>query len=369
MEYRSKLFSLKNPYDRDTDELFFDAVRENLAFQRANCTDYRKITEGMGINEDNLKSIADLPCIPTLFFKRHALKTKPALIKATSSGTSGNFSEISYDMKGMFLAFLMAARLGARHGLISPVPCHYVLMGYKPHRGNRTAVTKTAFAATFYAPALSRNYILRYKKDGYVPDFEGIISRLVKLGGSPFPVRFMGFPSYTYFLMRIMEERGICLKLKKGSKILLGGGWKQFYARQVDKTTFYELAEKIFGVKDCDIHEFFGAVEHPILYCDCRNHHFHVPVYSRIVIRDVDTLEVLPMGKIGLINLVTPLVEATPILSVMTDDLGVLHPGSKCGCGIETPYLEVIGRVAPDDIKTCAAGAADLLKGIKLPPL
>lgn len=369
MKYRSKLFSLKNPYDMDTDELFFEAVRENLAFQRAYCMDYRKITDGMGINEDNLKNIADLPCIPTLFFKRHTLKTSPALIKATSSGTSGSFSEISYDMKGLFLAFLMSVRLGERHGLISPVPCHYVLMGYKPHRGNRTAVTKTAFAATFYAPALSRSYILKYKKDGYAPDFEGIISRLVKLSSSRFPVRFMGFPSYTYFLMRIMEERGICLKLKKGSKILLGGGWKQFYAEQVDKNIFYELAEKIFGVKACDIHEFFGAVEHPILYCDCKNHHFHVPVYSRVIIRDVDTLEVLPMGKIGLVNLVTPLIEATPILSVMTDDLGVLQPGSKCGCGIETPYLEVIGRVAPDDIKTCAAGAADLLKGIKLPPL
>lgn len=57
------------------------------------------------------------------------------------------------------------------------------------------------------------------------------------------------------------------------------------------------------------------------------------------------------------------MINATPILSVMTDDLGVLHNGSKCGCNIHTPYLEIIGRVAPTEIKTCAAGAADIIKG------
>ena len=147
---------------------------------------------------------------------------------------------------------------------------------------------------------------------------------------------------------------------------MLGGGWKQFYTEQVDKNTFYELAYKVLGIEDQDIIEFFGAVEHPILYCDCKNHHFHIPVYSRVIIRDVQTLKPLNYGKAGLVNLLTPMVKATPILSVMTDDLGVLHEGKECGCGIEAPYLEIIGRVGLEDIKTCAAGAADLLAGVDL---
>lgn len=163
----------------------------------------------------------------------------------------------------------------------------------------------------------------------------------------------------------MLDEKGIHVRLKKGSKIMLGGGWKQFYAEQVDKASFYHLAEKVLGINDSNIVEFFGAVEHPILYCDCPNHHFHVPTYSRVIIRDVDSLEPVPEGTIGLINLITPLVNATPILSIMTDDLGVLHSGSKCGCGIKTPYLEIIGRVAPTDIKTCAAGADDILKHMR----
>jgi hypothetical protein len=107
-------------------------------------------------------------------------------------------------------------------------------------------------------------------------------------------------------------------------------------------------------------------VEHPILYCDCKNHHFHVPAYSRVIIRDVKTLERVSNGQIGLVNLITPMVKATPILSVMTDDLGVLHEGVECGCGIISPYLEIIGRIGLKDIKTCAAGAAELIAGVKL---
>lgn len=97
------------------------------------------------------------------------------------------------------------------------------------------------------------------------------------------------------------------------------------------------------------------------MYTDCPNHRFHIPVYSRVLIRDCDTLEPLPFGEVGLVNLITPMICATPILSVMTDDLGVLRDGAECGCGIRSPYLEIIGRVAPDSIRTCAAGASQLL--------
>ena len=67
--------------------------------------------------------------------------------------------------------------------------------------------------------------------------------------------------------------------------------------------------------------------------------------------------------NLGLVNLLTPMVKATPILSVMTDDLGILHDAEECGCGIHSPYLEILGRVGLKEIRTCAAGAAELLKG------
>ncbi len=362
MDMRGRLFSVKDPYAENSNELFLSAAKENFIFQYENCGEYRKIADSLGVTADALDDVSKLPVLPTLFFKRHKLTSAPSLITATSSGTSGRYSEIGFDAGGLFCGLKMVLKVAPMRGLISPKPCHYVIMGYKPHRGNRTAVTKTAFGSTFFAPALNRKYILKFKNGAYFPDFEDVISYLEKAETFKAPVRFMGFPSYTYFLLKMMDERGIRVKLKKGSKIMLGGGWKQFYAERTDKASLYAAAEKVLGIKDCDIVEFFGAAEHPILYCDCPNHHFHVPVYSRVIIRSPDDLTPVPNGTVGLVNLITPMVRSTPILSVMTDDLGVLHDGNECGCGIKAPYLEIVGRVAPTDIKTCAASAEDILK-------
>lgn len=369
MKCRRRLFRLKDPYC-NSDELFLEAVRENCRFHYENCMDYQKILDALNFGGEILSNkpldeyLAKLPFLPTLLLKRRRMHSMPPwrfAVKATSSGTSGKYSEIGFDAFSLVCGLKMVLRIGKRRGLFSLIPCRYIVMGYRPHKSNRTAVTKTAFGATLFTPCVSRKYILNYKNGRYSADFDGVIKAVCGYAKKSLPVRFMGFPAYTYFLLREMERRGIRVKLPRRSKIMLGGGWKQFYAEQADKMTFYRLAEKVLGIEDKDIIEFYGAVEHPIMYTDCENHHFHVPAYSRIMIRDPDSMESLPNGEVGLVNLITPMVAATPILSVMTDDLGVLHDGAECGCGISTPYLEIIGRVAPDSIKTCATGAAEFL--------
>lgn len=373
MSVRSRLFSVKRPYClEETNGLFLQAMRENCAYQYNHCEQYRKILDGLGFAPEQLREYEDLarlPFLPTLFFKSHELLSMPKgrpPIEATSSGTTGKMSRIAFDTYGLYCGLKMVLRLGRLHGLFSAKPANYVLLGYKHHKGNQTAVTKTAFGATLFTPAIHREYALKYKDGAYKADLDGVILALLNNSRSPFPVRLVGFPSYTYFLLKKMDGQGIRLQMKKGSRILLGGGWKQFYQERVDKHILYELAQKVLGIGEGAIREFFGAVEHPILYCDCKNHHFHIPAYSRVIIRDANTLAPVKNGETGLINLLTPMVYGTPVLSVMTDDLGVLHNAEECGCGIGSPYLEIIGRVGLRDIKTCAAGAAELLKGLEL---
>ena len=203
-------------------------------------------------------------------------------------------------------------------------------------------------------------------KGEYVLDLETVQNAIIRHSKSRFPLRFMGFPAYAWFLMKRMEEQGVSVQLPKGSKLMLGGGWKQFYAEEVDKSEFYALAKKVLGLDDKDIIEFYGAVEHPIFYNDCERHRFHVPVYSRILIRDPETLRPVPNGTPGLVNLITPMDVGTPLLSVMTDDLGVLHDADECGCGLKAPWLEILGRVGLQDIKTCAAGASEILNKVEV---
>lgn len=365
---RQRLFWSRDPYDLPgTDEKFVRATADNCAYHMEKCPQYRQLAEGLNFSPDQLKTVDDLvkvPMVPTLYYKRHAMFSMPRwrmAMKVTSSGTSGKFSQIGFDWGCVFAEVPMVLRLGWYHKLIDLRPTNYVVLGYKPNQNNHTGVTRTMFGLTFFAPPIRRSYALHYQDGAYVPDLDGCVRALERYAKSPFPTRVVGFPSYLWFGLKRMEELGVSLNLRPGSKILLAGGWKQHYAQEVDKSRLYSLAKKILGVEEENIKEFFGAVEHPIFFNACPRHHFHVPIYSRVLIRDVNTLEPLPYGQVGLVNLLSPLIKATPTASVMTDDLGYLEPGSKCGCGLDSPYLTILGRVGLSDIKTCAAGAADLL--------
>lgn len=366
-----RLFWHKHPYDiAHTDDIFLQKTIENAVYQFDNCDEYRRLMLSRGFSREKLLALdspAELPFIPTLYFKHHKLLSVPKkklLIRATSSGTSGNKSIIGFDFKSLWAGLGMVLTIGRKHRLLSPVPCHYIVLGYEFNKHASMAVAKTAYGYTWFTPALSRTYALKYENGSYTLQLERIKEQLIRLSHQKFPVRIIGFPFHAHWLLSQMKEEGIRLKLPKGSIIAFGGGWKQHYSEKVDKETMYRLVDEVLGIKEENCREFFGAVEHPILYCDCANHHFHVPIYSRVVIRDVDTFESVPNGTPGLVNLITPMVQSTPLLSIMTDDLGILHDGSNCGCGIETPYLEILGRIGMTDITTCAAGAENLMKDI-----
>ncbi len=370
MDYRKNLFSYNKLYDLEgSNSMFLHAMKGNIAFHRANCPDYDKILTHFEFREENLKSIDDLyliPPIPTTFYKTHELASideKKMLIKSTSSGTSGNPSRVGLDFKTCWYGFLMLKRTLSYHHLFSVIPTNYIVLGYQRSKSNKMGATKTAFGGTFLAPALHREYALKRNGTGYDINLEGIRKSLQRYEKQKLPVRFVGFPYFLFFMIQMLNENNIKLKLHPKSQILLGGGWKQFSGEKVDKRELYKMAEETLGIKQHNIKEVFAVVESNILYCDCPNHHFHVPVYGRIVIRDSKTLEPVPYGVPGLLNLLSPLVGSHPLGSIMTDDIAVLHDGKSCGCGIEAPYFEILGRVGMKEIKTCAAGANEVLEG------
>ena len=250
------------------------------------------------------------------------------------------------------------------HKLFSSKPTRYILFAYQPHKGNKTGVTKSTYGGTFFAPSLSKDFAIRWTKNGYKVDLDNLEKKLIKYSKGKAPVRTFGFPAYTYFLMEQMKAYGVKIKLPKGSYITIGGGWKSFYKEKVDKQEFYDLAKEVLGINEDHIVEFFSVVEHPILYVTCKEHHFHVPSFARIIIRDVETFKPVKPGEPGLVNLLSPFTKSMPLLSIMTDDIGILHEG-PCPCGEPGPWIEILGRSGIEDIKTCAAGAEELLRGNK----
>jgi len=353
-----------------TDALFVSAMRQSIAFHRNHCKAYDTILSACGFTVSQLKTAEDLhriPPIPTLFYKGHTLRSVPEdamRIKSTTSGTRGTPTMVGLDGKTCYYGARMLLRTLAYHRLFSPVPAHYIVLGYEPSKRNTMGAVKTAFGGTLLTPAIHREYALKDNGTGYDLNIEGIGAYLHKCRGSRFPVRLLGFPAYLYFLMKTLAEHQITFSLPPGSKILLGGGWKQFLGDAVEKEALYRMAEETLGIREENIREFFAVVESNVLYCDCKKHHFHVPVYGRVLIRDPKTLQPVPNGTPGLLNLLSPLVGSMPLGSILTDDLAVLHDGADCGCGITSPYFEVLGRAGMSEIKTCAAGANELLQGV-----
>ena len=370
MSFALRLFYRRKIYDiKKTEDLFLKAILENVCHHQKNCPDYAKILESQGFDFSDVQSIDDLhkiPPIPTLFLKRHTLYStkKRLMFKSTTSGTSGIVSEMGMDWPSNWRGLGMILGTFFTNKLVSPRPVNYVVLGYEPAKRNKIGAVKTAYAVTYAAPALHREYALKDTGEEYVLNLDGIKKALIKYEKSGHPVRFMGFPAYFMFLLKELKESGIKLNLHPKSLIMLAGGWKQFFSEQVNKQELYKFSEETLGIGGNRIREFFGAVEHPIAYFDCPNHHFHVPIYSRVIIRD-ENLQPLPYGTPGILNLLTPIMNSMPFTSVMTDDLAVLHCGEECGCGIKSPYFEILGRVGLSDIKTCAAGASEILSVLK----
>jgi phenylacetate-coenzyme A ligase PaaK-like adenylate-forming protein len=367
----SKLFFSGKIYEHGrTDAEFVRAVLENVRHHRLRCPDYARILESRGFRGGDVGTVEELwkiPPLPTLFLKNHPMYSVPRerlMLRSTTSGTSGKTSEIGFDRPSAWRGFGMVAGTFLTNRLVSLRPTNYVVLGYQPAKRNTMGAVKTAYAVTFSAPAVHRVYALKDTGTEYALNIGGIREALLRYQKQGLPVRFIGFPAYFMFLLKELKESGIKLRLNPGSLVLLAGGWKQFFTERVDKPELYAMSEEILGLGESRIREFFGAVEHPVAYFDCPNHHFHVPVYSRVVIRDA-RLDPLPYGAPGLLNLITPMVTSMPFTSVITDDLAVLHPGDDCPCGIRSPYFEILGRVGYDDIKTCAAGASELLDVLK----
>lgn len=361
---RNQLYHFPHIYDHAaTDRWFLMAARENVAFHRLHNAVYKKILDDSRFSPAMLQSIDDLykiPPLPTLFFKAHTLWTveeKHLAVYATSSGTSGSKSQIGLDWNALRLGARMGIEIGRYHQLFSPIPVNYLILGYQPVRENQTAISKTQRASMLYAPKAHVKYALIFRNGRYQLDRKGLCQALDRYESQGFPVRIIGFPAYLYFLLKELKKEKKKYRLKKESMVLLGGGWKEFYREQPDKAEVYCLLEEILGIDEGNCREFFGAVEHPSLYCDCKKHHFHVPIYSRVLVRDVDTLEPVGYGKTGIMNFITPMADSMPLTSILTDDLGILHPPGCCPCGNPAPYFEILGRSGLGEIQTCVAGA------------
>ena len=367
------LCDLEKPYDFDANaqKLFVRAMLENVAWHKDRCEFYGKLLALHRFDPATVKTVADCARIPFIlanFFKAHEILSIPRDQVAghfTSSGTTGQKSQIFFDTWSLSSGQRMLDRIFGFHGWVRPEEkTNYLLSSYELERDSRLGTAHTDNFLCKYAPINKSFCALRLTGPGaHEFDAFGCIETLQRYEQEGLPVRIFGYPAFVHFILERMRALKIPkLKLSPQSLVFFGGGWKGHADKAIPKSELYGELHDRLGIPDKCLRDGFGSVEHPIPYIECEKHQFHVPIWSQVYIRDVRTLDVLGFDKPGFLHLVSPYITSMPAQSVLMGDLATLHDGATCGCGIKTPYFTVLGRAGTSKNKSCAVAAAELLK-------
>ncbi|GAB4012914.1 MAG: long-chain-fatty-acid--CoA ligase [Bdellovibrio sp.] len=372
-----KLCDLSDVYKnrKDTETLFLEAMKENISWHSERNHFYRNLVEKKKLNLENLKSYHDLEQIPFIlanFFKRHEEKsvaTDSIFLHLTSSGTTGQKSQMFFDEWTIKSAQRMVDWIFDYYQFNNQdTPCNYLLYTYEPEEGSKLGTAYTDNFLCKYAPVNKVVYALKYlgPNQGHKFDAFGVIRALQEFEKEGLPVRIFGFPAFFYFTLEQMIELDLPdLKLHPQSMTFFGGGWKGNQDKAIAKSDLYRLAEKKLGLDNKRIRDGFGSVEHCIPYVECSHHQFHIPIYSHVIIRDVENLKPLEFGEVGYLQFISPYITSVPANSVLMGDLAKLHPAESCPCGLQAPYFEIIGRAGVTQNKSCAIAASELLEEFK----
>jgi phenylacetate-coenzyme A ligase PaaK-like adenylate-forming protein len=353
-----------------SDEMFIKAMKEISAWHIEKSEYYRNLSQSQNFKIDELKSVEDCLSIPHLwahFFKGNEILSIPkgeVFLHLTSSGTTGQKSQIFFDEWTIRSAQRMVDWIFEKNEWVTPdQKCNYILFSYQTEESSKLGTAYTDNFLCKYAPVNEVFTALKLTgSGGHEFDVYGTIEAFKRFADQGLPVRLFGFPAFFYFALERMKKLGLPhLKFHKDSMVFLGGGWKGNADKAIEKVDLYSLAEEMLGIPNARLRDGFGSVEHCIPYVECSEHEFHVPIWSRVFIRDVDTLKPLGLNKKGFLHFISPYITSMPAHSVIMGDLASLH--EKCKCGLETPYFKIHGRAGVSKNKSCALAASELLKG------
>lgn len=358
------------------DRFFLRAMNESFAWHFLGCELYRERCLQVGVTPGDIRTIEDLPRIPYVFvtvFKRNTLITgDPAKVKLslTSSGTGGERSAIHLDARSLRRIRRIVHNIYRSLKMTSREVTNYLAFTYDP------AVAKDLGTA-FSDELLTRltkvgrvHYAIRRNptpgppgpgSEGWVLDKEACYDALERFEREGSAFRMLGFPAHAWEVLHGYErERGRTLRFPNRSYVLTGGGWKTLGDQEIPKPLFRAEVARILGIPVDHIRDLYGMVEHGVPYTECEFGQMHVPVHSRVFVRDPGTLQVLPPGERGIFHFLTPYLSSFPALSLLTTDVGRLQ--GSCPCGRKAPVLILEGRGGVTRHRGCAIAALDILE-------
>ena len=345
-----------SPYGLPADEkraLLWHELERLTRHHHAACEPYRHLVDRVfgGLDRALSGGLEGLPFVPGSLFKQHVLKSVPddAVLKVlTSSGTTGQApSRIYLDAETARRQATALVRVVQHHLGRERMPMVVV-----DHAG--VVKDRTSFSARGAG-------ILGMMQFGHRPfyalrddlslDLDGLRAYLAQAGDKP--VLLFGFTFIVWEqLVRELARRGEKLSIPRGV-LVHSGGWKKLQDQAVGDPEFRAAVREALGVER--VLNFYGMVEQVGgVYFSNPLGHLHAPVYSDVVVRDPVTLQPVPDGTPGLVQVLSALPESYPGHSLLTEDLGVIEGVDHPDLAMKGRYFRILGRLPRAEVRGCS---------------
>lgn len=350
-----------NAYEgnEDCDALFMQALQEELVFHYEYNQMYRQFCIRKGFDPHRaITSLTDIPPVSVAVFKQLGFKLgsvpkEDLTLTLQSSATSGIPSTVLIDKttarrQGKAMVKVVSHFIGNKR---KP----FLIMDIDPRSAYRNLLGARFAAVTGYLKFASKvGYFLKAdEKNVSYFDVDAIKQYFAELPADE-PVVVFGFTYILYQnVLSALKAADVKLQLPKGSKIIHIGGWKKLESQKVGREEFNgQLAER-FGIEPTDVIDIYGFTEQMGLnYPDCKCGWKHTSSYSRVIVRDTVTREVLPAGKEGLLEFITPVPHSYPGNVVLTDDIGIIDDAPCCD-GLAGTRFRIVGRLKKAEVRGC----------------
>lgn len=355
-----KLFDLGAfPEDAvQSDACFSAALQEELVFHYTHNERFRQFFLRKGFDPRLPFRLEDIPAVSASVFKElgaglQSVDKADIQFALQSSATSGVPSTVVVDK--LTAKRQSKAMIKVLSDFIGPERRPFLIMDIDPRSGYRHLLGARFAAVSGYLTFASKvGYFLKAdeRQVSYF-DVEAMQAFLEGLDAAR-PVVVFGFTYILYAqVLQHIRRAGRTLQLPAGSKVIHIGGWKKLESEKIGKEQFNRHLADGFGIRPEDIIDIYGFTEqmglnYPDCPCGCK----HTPAFSRVLVRDVVSREVVPAGRQGMLEFITPIPHSYPGNVVLTDDLGVVEP-DPCPYGRSGTRFRILGRVKKAEVRGC----------------
>jgi len=350
-----------NPFGLSQEEktpIFRAAMKEAFAHHITHNPLFEKYCMKKGLDLSYFPDdMADLPYIPVNLFKTKILSSiAKEKVKKTvkSSATTGNPSTIIVDQITSNRQTIVSSKV--IKAFIGDHRRPFLILDEDPTTNRNSEINARIAATTGFIIFSNENQYLLHKKNGDLSlEYEKIIDILGKIEESQEDVTIFGFTYILYhYVIRVLKERGHTFKLSPNTNIVHIGGWKKLDNQKVNKSDFCEDIKTVLSVSSNNIIDFYGFTEQMGLVYGSRGlEPKSIHNYADIIIRDIQSLEPVEIGKEGFIQILTPVPNSYPGVSVLTEDIGRIVDKGLNLEGIPNKRFEIIGRAKKAEVRGC----------------